>query len=384
MMIESCGEPQLTETSQQQQKLKTTESVSSYQSANNTQFNFGNHSSSSNCFPKVTFSSVGSFLNRPAHLGNFEQPAVPASRHEMSRFMKIARQFNCFYFNGDLQFCRPFFIGGKQVGLMRPNVVEVARSHPEVFCVDTVSGTVSIHPQLVTYEERSAKIHSILSKWRDESLFHTLKGWRDECYEVKAGYADPPLLKMERSATCLFGIRQYGVSINGYTKHAKLGFCLWMQQRSRTKQTWPGKWDNIVSGGLSVGHSVFETALKEADEEASIPPQLLTSMKAAGSVSFYFESERGLFPNTEFVYDLELPSDFVPNNADGEVDSFELVPIEEVKNRIVTTDYKTTSCPVALDFLIRHNFINSNNEPHLPELVELLHIPLHIIYNQSR
>jgi hypothetical protein len=36
-------------------------------------------------------------------------------------------------------------------------------------------------------------------------------------------------------------------------------------------------------------------------------------------VSFFFESERGLFPNTEFVYDLELPLDFVPNNADGEV-----------------------------------------------------------------
>lgn len=83
----------------------------------------------------------------------------------------------------------------------------------------------------------------------------------------------------------LFGIRQYGVSINGYTKDPELGFCLWMQQRSRTKQTWPGKWDNIVSGGLSVGHSVFETALKEADEEASIPPHLLADMKAAGSVS---------------------------------------------------------------------------------------------------
>jgi hypothetical protein len=42
--------------------------------------------------------------------------------------------------------------------------------------------------------------------------------------------------------------------------------------------------------------------------------------------SFFFESERGLFPNTEFVYDLELPLDFVPNNSDGEVESFELLP----------------------------------------------------------
>jgi hypothetical protein len=41
---------------------------------------------------------------------------------------------------------------------------------------------------------------------------------------------------------------------------------------------------------------------------------------------FFFESERGLFPNTEFVFDLELPLDFVPFNSDGEVECFELLP----------------------------------------------------------
>jgi hypothetical protein len=43
-------------------------------------------------------------------------------------------------------------------------------------------------------------------------------------------------------------------------------------------------------------------------------------------VRFFFESERGLFPNTEFVFDLELPADFVPSNSDGEVETFELLP----------------------------------------------------------
>ena len=99
---------------------------------------------------------------------------------------------------------------------------------------------------------------------------------------------------------------------------------------------------------------------------------------------FYFESERGLFPNTEFVYDLELPADFVPCNADGEVESFELVPVAQVMERILTPDFKTTSCPTALDFLIRHGFINSDNEPQLPELVELLHIPLHYLYSRHQ
>lgn len=44
---------------------------------------------------------------------------------------------------------------------------------------------------------------------------------------------------MERSATCLFGIKQYGVHINGYVKHPTKGLCVWLQQRSATKQTWP-------------------------------------------------------------------------------------------------------------------------------------------------
>ena len=50
---------------------------------------------------------------------------------------------------------------------------------------------------------------------------------------------------------------------------------------------------------------------------------------------FFFESERGIFPQTEFVFDLELPEDFVPSNNDGEVDEFKLVPVTEVIKEIL-------------------------------------------------
>lgn len=139
-----------------------------------------------------------------------------------------------------------------------------------------------------------------------------------KCYDVKADCGES-LLKMDRCATCLFGIRNYGVDINGYVNHPSKGLCIWLQQRSNTKQTWPGKWDNMVGGGLSVGYGIKETAIKEAAEEASVPEYLTKNLISAGCVSFFFESERGIFPNTEFVFDLELPEDFVPNNSDGEV-----------------------------------------------------------------
>lgn len=76
---------------------------------------------------------------------------------------------------------------------------------------------------------------------------------------------------------------------------------------------------------------------------------------------FYFESERGLFPNTEFVFDLELPLEFVPQNADGEVQKFELLTAAQCIERILTPDFKTTSAPVTLDFLIRHGFVSAEN-----------------------
>lgn len=40
-----------------------------------------------------------------------------------------------------------------------------------------------------------------------------------------------------------------------------------------------------VSGGLSVGYGIKETAIKEAYEEASIPRTLMDNLKAVGSVS---------------------------------------------------------------------------------------------------
>ena len=45
----------------------------------------------------------------------------------------------------------------------------------------------------------------------------------------------------------MFGLRQYGVDINGYVMDPEKGLCIWMQKRSVSKPTWPGKWDNFVS-----------------------------------------------------------------------------------------------------------------------------------------
>ncbi|CAG9759770.1 unnamed protein product [Ceutorhynchus assimilis] len=297
----------------------------------------------------------------------------------MSVLLKLAQKFNCFYLSGfHSSECKPFIVEGFQVGLIRPDVMRQLINFPEVFHI--TRGCVELNPAFRDYEGRSTKIDQVLRKLRDKNIFVTLKGWRDECYEVKTEFCTRSLLKMDRCATCLFGIRNYGVTINGYIRHPQKGQCLWFQKRSATKQTWPGKWDSMVSGGLSVGHGIFETAHKEAMEEASVPTSLLNKLTSAGCVSFYFESERGLFPNTEFVFDLELPLDFIPENADGEVECFEILPIKQCLPKILAPDFKTTSAPVVLDFLVRHGVITPENEPDYLKIIELLHIPLQNIY----
>ncbi|KAE9526851.1 hypothetical protein AGLY_013499 [Aphis glycines] len=312
-------------------------------------------------------------------------------RRTMSKFLKLAHKFNSFYLNGlQKKECRAFIVDGIQVGLVRSTVTIELSRYPNVFIVNPNS--VTLNPAFRDYDERSANIESVLKEMKEKKLFLTLKGWRDEVL-THASFIDITISDL----FSLFGICNYGVDINGYVNHPQKGLCIWLQQRSLTKQTWPGKWDNMVAGGLSVGNSVIHTAYKEGEEEASLTPDLMKNLQSAGTVSFFYESERGLFPDTEFVFDLELPPDFVPRNQDNEVEKFELVTASETVNRILSPDFKTTSCPVIIDFLIRHGIINPENvtaglklekpghfvlEPRFPELVELLHVPLQSLYKK--
>ena len=46
--------------------------------------------------------------------------------------------------------------------------------------------------------------------------------------------------------------------------------------------------------------------------------------------SYFHEAPDGLEPETEFIYELELPVDFVPVPQDGEVSEFYLWDMEQV------------------------------------------------------
>jgi hypothetical protein len=53
-----------------------------------------------------------------------------------------------------------------------------------------------------------------------------------------------PVLLLERAAAPFFGIKNYGVHINGYIKDPVTNeIFLWVAKRSPTKSTYPGNFD---------------------------------------------------------------------------------------------------------------------------------------------
>jgi len=274
-------------------------------------------------------------------------------------------------------FLVPFICQGFQVGMVTEDVCKTLLRYPHVFEVTEVC--VKFSPILEGFHQCSQALNDVLLELRTTGEFSGLKGWRDECYEISSNFGAKPFFQIERSAAPIFGIRKYGIQINGYVNHSTQGLCLWFQRRSKTKPTYPGKIDNFVAGGLTEGRGVLETAIKEGEEEAGLQAHQCQGIKPTGTISYLHQSERGIHPLTEFVFDLELHEDWLPTNMDGEVDEWILCPVTKVFDILFSQDLKLTSAPVIVDFLVRHGILNIENEPELPIITELLHTPLHIL-----
>lgn len=196
-----------------------------------------------------------------------------------------------------------------------------------------------------------------------------INGWRGELYAVSPRFGDEPLFLIERAATPLFGIRAYGVHINGFVRD-KGQIKMWIAKRAADRMVCPDMWDNMVAGGQPAGLSLMENIIKECGEEAGITEDLARQTQSVGTVSYMMETDGGLKPDVMFCYDLEVPKEFVPNNTDGEVASFHLMGVEEVADIVKNTfDFKFNCNLVIIDFLIRHGVLNPDEITEYEELV---------------
>jgi hypothetical protein len=134
---------------------------------------------------------------------------------------------------------KPFRVDGIQIGLIVPDVREELANYPNVFMITDTE--VTFNNKLRTFLDRSEALKSVLLELRSKDRFVSLRGWRNECYEICETFGSMPLFEIERAAAPILGLRKYGVHINGYVNHSVQGLCMWIQRRSPTKQTYPGK-----------------------------------------------------------------------------------------------------------------------------------------------
>eukprot|EP00746_Dinoflagellata_sp_MGD_P026070 gnl/MRDRNA2_/MRDRNA2_161450_c0_seq1.p1 gnl/MRDRNA2_/MRDRNA2_161450_c0~~gnl/MRDRNA2_/MRDRNA2_161450_c0_seq1.p1 ORF type:complete len:291 (+),score=60.49 gnl/MRDRNA2_/MRDRNA2_161450_c0_seq1:28-873(+) len=260
---------------------------------------------------------------------------------------------------------RPFLLNGMgEVGLVLPRAAAELARFPEVFEVTEtyVKFAAGVGDSL---EARSEAVAAVLQELRQSGRVPMLRGWRDEAWPVKAAFDAPVGFYIERASGALFGVRGFGSHVNGLTVSAasKDGSPdqLWVARRAETKATYPGRLDHIVAGGLSHGERPGENVIKECAEEASIPRELALRARPVGTVSYSEMDETGwgLKRDVLFCYDLELPADFSPVAADGEVQNFALWDIPSVIESLAAenNDWKPNVALVIIDMLVRRGFL---------------------------
>lgn len=281
----------------------------------------------------------------------FSDHIAACNRHDLTRF-------------------RPFVVGGDRVGWVAHAVAERLRDFPQTL---TVTGeSVTVAERLGTAEARTAALGEVLNRMVELGDIARL---RNEAFPVARCFGAPELMRIDRAAVSVFGVRAYGVHLNGFVRTPD-GMMMWVGRRSTTKRVAPGKLDNVVAGGQPAGLSLLENLVKECAEEADMPREMALRSVPVGAITYCMEGERGLKPDCMFCYDIELPADFVPKNTDGEIDDFMLWPVTKVIEQVRSTDaFKFNVNLVLIDFAIRHGFVTPDDEPEYLQLLFSLRGP---------
>jgi hypothetical protein len=263
----------------------------------------------------------------------------------------------------------PLIARDKRIGWLRHDNAAALARFSRVFAVETERVRLVAEGDA---DAVSAAVDEVVEALLAENK---LPKWRNETFDVAARWGDKPIFRLDRGAVPFFGVRAYGVHLNGYRRDGGV-LKLWIGRRAPDKRVAPNKLDNIVAGGIGNGYGVYPTLVKEGEEEAAIPPALIQRAVPVGAVSYRMETELGIRDDVLFCYDLELPADFTPHCNDGEIVEFALMPARDVVERVrASDDFKFNVNLVILDFALRHGLL-SPDDPEYLEVATGLYRPV--------
>src|SRR5438067_5905925 len=263
----------------------------------------------------------------------------------------------------------PLVARGRRIGVLRHGRAAALARFDSVFAVEPDQVRLVVEGDADTV---SAAVDEIVEALVVEK---SVPKWRNETFDVMPRWGEPPIFRLDRGAVPFFGVRAYGVHLNGY-RYIHGEMYLWVGRRAPDKRVAPNKLDNLVAGGIGNSYGIFETLIKESEEEGGIPESLVRHAVPVGAVTYCMETELGIRDDVLFAYDLELPAEFEPKNSDGEIVHFELMPAADVVERVrATDDFKFNVNLVILDFALRHGLIPVEYPEYL-DIASGLHRPL--------
>jgi 8-oxo-dGTP pyrophosphatase MutT (NUDIX family) len=163
---------------------------------------------------------------------------------------------------------------------------------------------------------------------------------------------------IERAASRFWGSLTFGAHANGYVRGADgRPAALWIAQRSAHKPTDPGLFDNLVGGGVPLHQQPAEALVREAWEEAGLAPDQARHAQPGRVLHLARDIPEGFQLEWLFAFDLELPMGFAPQNQDGEVQGFRLLPLADALALAQGDTMTVDAALVTLDFADRHGLL---------------------------
>ncbi|MBM9888045.1 MULTISPECIES: NUDIX hydrolase [Deefgea] len=218
----------------------------------------------------------------------------------------------------------PFLINARQYGWLERETIQALQQFSDLWHFS--NGQVELR------DKHPAEQLQAAAQYLHQQGF--ILGWRNENYGVYSEDAREEsdfkhaLCALERASFRRFGFLSRAVHINAYYPDGTL--CLGV--RANNKSIDPNKLDNMAAGGIPLGESIYDCAIRELAEEAGAPLQIAKFIQFAEIIHTRRNESDGTHNEILYCYDLALPDDFVPHNQDGEVAEFHrLRPSEVIK-----------------------------------------------------
>lgn len=157
--------------------------------------------------------------------------------------------------------------------------------------------------------------------------------WRGEQLAVGTAAGDV-IATVERGAVRVLGITTRAVHLVGLAPDGRM----WVQKRSMDKPNNPGLWDTLMGGMVSAADTLPEALARETWEEAGLRVEALTALRHGGHVDFSRPSREGggagyMLERIDW-FRAEVPAGMEPCNQDGEVERFDLLPLDAVRDQV--------------------------------------------------